>query len=1308
MSREGKREMNMRDLLIPGNSDASELVEQMDRKDNLFSQIGDYIQKVQAETGNNAVHVKKKLVELEETREKLNAAEGKLTDASHRANQMNAEIAQIRSYNESLRSDIEKLNAVVVAEKGLTQRQSQELSKWQETVGQLRQEKSQLKGESKRADVLQQANVELNDELNKARNDNSEERNELKKSLASLNAQLESTILEKNDVSRHFWNLTEDTKNLKEELEKYKHQAEDAVSNLKEVAEQSRAHVDMADAEKNSLRAQLEQTKAQIDQAVLQASNQKEIEMRNEFKDMLERMGGLQEAQEMHRSEISGLEQERNEAMSALNRQKNETDKVMSMLNQERKKSDGAALEIATLSQNLHTLQTNQKKAAHAIEQGQDEITKFQEEAGKLRAELSIAKSQREEDAQLVAVAMSERDGIMNRYKSDMDQHRQTVESLRKSEQQAAQQVQDLVSKIENYKNENEALTHQVQHGSQGMRSELQNYRNVCEQLSKELEVRLEQLTAESDRADSAEKEASAIRNEVKSKAEELAEREKSWARSYTKEKERLQSEFATIKMRCNALEAEKMDFIKESEEMRKDLKELKAEKERALDSVREQEKFVSELERDVSKQKGEKIELLEELKQVNRREEETQNATSKREQELLSELEDSKTQLKTTKKLSTSQVMEFQSQSEALMKQIMKVQGELAGTQTQLAEKSRLLEEKEMHLSEAKGRMEELQGGYMNELSGSKREVERFKGSALMAAQEARKNSEELEAAKIELSRIGGDARSLRDGKREAENKLRETERQLRHLEEDLAKASDDCTRYRGKAVELEDDLGKAQLTLREVQILNVDLKEKGVGESRVLKEELEKLNDIVRSQEEALEGGRRLVAENQSKYAQLQSTCNATINGLMAELKATEEALVRERERMSHDTEVLRTQIMETERDLDSNVTKYKTTITSLREESDRYRRAAYTLEAETNKLKVQLEGKKREVDRLAAEMEVTKDANRDSERRMAQLKDSAKAAEKEVARMRDEKREFDSMKSVNDGQLGAANAALKSHVVSKDEEINKLKMRLKWTEEENASQVTLLNKEKNGLLMELGLQVGDRPGGKEPSPERLRSHSVETSPERGGQGPNSAYERHNKKQGQLDKNSKRSKALGEVERHLKDQEDYRQALGGGGGGGGGPNWNGIKDQDDLMETPNWPPGNSDKVRAAGAGVGANTRLPSPPVEEDNEHWQSTSDTKGFRPQDASGNFYKEKEGTTSAAINKAADYLAKRKQREASKVAKEANDNDLANNPYNFGDEENVEANVLMSQTGPGQIESGGSGGGKSRTKFPSIGK
>ena len=253
MGEQPKREMNMRDLLVPGNADVGELVDQMDRKENLFSQIGDYISKVQAETGNNAQHVRQKLLELEQARTKLSEYDVKLQEAKHKNNQSGAEIAQIRAYNESLRSDIEKLNAVVVAEKALTVRQSQELSRWQESVTVMRTQVGQLQSEAKRADVLQNANEDLNNELNSVRNFVDDERAgvfalnvcvyvcqvlrqfpkftnhhhfyqfnaraELRKSVSSLNAQLEQTLHDKNEVSRHFWNLTEDTKVLKEDLE---------------------------------------------------------------------------------------------------------------------------------------------------------------------------------------------------------------------------------------------------------------------------------------------------------------------------------------------------------------------------------------------------------------------------------------------------------------------------------------------------------------------------------------------------------------------------------------------------------------------------------------------------------------------------------------------------------------------------------------------------------------------------------------------------------------------------------------------------------------------------------------------------------------------------------------------------------------------------------------------------------------------------------------------------------------------------------------------------------------------------------
>ena len=162
---------------------------------------------------------------------------------------------------------------------------------------------------------------------------------------------------------------------------------------------------------------------------------------------------------------------------------------------------------------------------------------------------------------------MSERDGILNRYKSDTEQHRLTVESLRKSEQNAAGNVQQMAAELENLKIMNDDLQKQVMSGSAHMNDELSQYKSVCDQLQKELEMRLEQLAQETERADENAREASAIRNEVKAKAEELQEQEKSWSMSYMKKTSNLEDQEkqnAELKERIAEIKAMYMNLLVE------------------------------------------------------------------------------------------------------------------------------------------------------------------------------------------------------------------------------------------------------------------------------------------------------------------------------------------------------------------------------------------------------------------------------------------------------------------------------------------------------------------------------------------------------------------------------------------------------------------------------------------------------------------------------------------------------------------------------------------------------------------------
>ena len=124
--------------------------------------------------------------------------------------------------------------------------------------------------------------------------------------------------------------------------------------------------------------------------------------------------------------------------------------------------------------------------------------------------------------------------------------------------------------------------------------------------------------------------------------------------------------------------------------------------------------------------------------------------------------------------------------------------------------------------------------------------------------------------------------------------------------------------------------------------------------------------------------------------KLSQLTTTSTANINGLVAQLKAQEESMKQERERVKFDSETWRTQMTELEHELDGAGNKWRSQLAAARDETERQRRAAYEMQAEVNESRVKLEARKREYDSQSAELEAIKDINRDLEARITKSKE------------------------------------------------------------------------------------------------------------------------------------------------------------------------------------------------------------------------------------------------------------------------------------------------------------------------------
>ena len=81
-------------------------------------------------------------------------------------------------------------------------------------------------------------------------------------------------------------------------------------------------------------------------------------------------------------------------------------------------------------------------------------------------------------------------------------------------------------------------------------------------------------------------------------------------------------------------------------------------------------------------------------------------------------------------------------------MKQMMQLQGEIAGTKANLSEKQQIAEGYELANAELRARMEEVQAGYMNEVASCKREIENQTRDSRDTAPKGKTNTHTIKGA--------------------------------------------------------------------------------------------------------------------------------------------------------------------------------------------------------------------------------------------------------------------------------------------------------------------------------------------------------------------------------------------------------------------------------------------------------------------------------------------------------------------------------------------------------------------------------
>jgi chromosome segregation ATPase len=193
------------------------LIGQLQERQQVFAQLGNFVQAMQNETGSVDVW-RSKLKELEDLRNERRELKGEVQTLQTQVQLTTGQLSKAQESTFGLQRDIERLNSVVVSEKSAHRRVLGELQQWDAKGASLEAEVKRLSSEAAAAKMLAETNHELNTELGRMRGELEKQGVSARRAVEQANANSDAAEKEKKEISRHFWNLTEDVKVLKNEL----------------------------------------------------------------------------------------------------------------------------------------------------------------------------------------------------------------------------------------------------------------------------------------------------------------------------------------------------------------------------------------------------------------------------------------------------------------------------------------------------------------------------------------------------------------------------------------------------------------------------------------------------------------------------------------------------------------------------------------------------------------------------------------------------------------------------------------------------------------------------------------------------------------------------------------------------------------------------------------------------------------------------------------------------------------------------------------------------------------------------------
>ena len=1086
-----------------GSVSNDELLDHLHSRAQVFNQLWQAVEKVQGDSISISTW-KAKLKELDDAKAVSRKLKNELQASSAKNSELVTSNAELNRVQEELRAGVKTRDSRLKAAHG----QISDLGKqvedvrlgWQKSESKVKRELSALKerhGEKIEEITSAQEQIkqlvkemqQLKMELLRTKEVSRIETEAMNNELAASRANITALEADKDKISAHLWNVTDEIKKLATQLGESELLRENAEKQSKEYSE---------------------------------SLNKLTVSSKNEIESLNKALASLRSKYDVNLAALSSLRTKHDEEVSAMGVG---TKELRDNLQQVRK-------ELADALESNKGLKTENKDTAEALQELQTStgatISDLRDELSNERAAHRALLNKLEKDLIDARKELQINDHDKSRIELQLEDRNRMIEELRKGlagkEEELTKWQKDLMDK-ETAKN---TVTKRLENQLMANRSRVKELTAALDNMQVKADA---ELGMERDRTSEAEnklerqqklhgEEMKKVKSELDvlteetfrlrsavSRAEKATEKAQEQAANYKAEIDAGEEDISSIQTelrqaleqhvkdsnrakeiaekqakRLKLLEEEKMDILKEAGSLNTELslalKERTNVEEEVARVTQEKENVLERLE--ISKRSQD--ELKEQLNESHQRIEELTHGSYKSEEQRQKEIKELRRELKLTQKEAASRVARFSEQGRELATEIQKLTLEKRVLQEDIEKNNKDIDTKDGKIRELTATLNDvhkLRDAVGKEAAAMKTTMREQNAKIMQQHEELESLKKMNDEEKIKSQQVDKE-RKIADRKRkEAERHVvkaekekmasallaekKEQEKQAIRVESKMRKEK--CNELESRVTSLladrDRELGS---TAKQIDALKVDITE--------LKTQLQKSRDA-----EDLERARR--EEVEKKVVNVRTEAHTTVESLMRECQALKTSKKNEVEKLTKQLEQQIDFATTMKRERDRQAENSKSAINAMQGDADTQRRLANLLEKEKTELKKMLQEKWTECQKMSLRVDEITETNSEAMRELDDWKSTKASLDNQIKRLEKEKAEMgwraketeDKLRSELKETTGRA-----SHLAA---EITSMKHQALWSERESGVKTAQLEREISTLKAALDHKTKEHKG-------------------------------------------------------------------------------------------------------------------------------------------------------------------------------------------------------------------------------------